>query len=139
MYCCIITKQPVSVSSSLTDWTPPHLQNSIQKTLKRHWKDINFWWLFHVFLGFWDQKPKNTSKSHQKLMSFRIQFWTRRGYFSIKWPTYSEIFNKHGVFLILFEEKFLTTCLIRTSTFINFWWKIPSTRLIEPPRLFILG
>ena len=35
--------------------------------------------------------------------------------------SYSEISNKHGVFLILFEEKFPTTCLIRTSTFINFW------------------
>ena len=29
--------------------------------------------------------------------------------------------NKHGVFLILFEKIFPTICLIRTSTFINFW------------------
>ena len=34
---------------------------------------------------------------------------------------YSEVSNKHGVFLILFEKKFPTTCLIRTSTFIHFW------------------
>ena len=53
---------------------PPHLQNVFQKTLKRHQKDINFWWLFLVFLGFWAQKPKNTTKSHQKLMSFRCLF-----------------------------------------------------------------
>ena len=33
---------------------------------------------------------------------------------------YSELSNKHGVFLILFEKIFPTTCLIRTSTFINF-------------------
>ena len=33
---------------------------------------------------------------------------------------YSELSNKHGVFLILFERIFPTTCLIRTSTFINF-------------------
>ena len=33
-------------------------------------------------------------------------------------PTYSEVSNKHGVFLILFEKKFPTTCLIRISTFI---------------------
>ena len=59
----------------------------------------------------------------------------------LKWifDDYSEVFNKHGVFLILFEKNFPTTCLIRTSTFIHFWWKIPSTRLLEPPRLFILG
>ena len=25
------------------------------------------------------------------------------------------------------------------SMFINFWWKIPTPRLLEPPRLFILG
>ena len=31
------------------------------------------------------------------------------------------------------------TCLIRTSPFIHFWWKISSPRLLEPPRLFILG
>ena len=34
---------------------------------------------------------------------------------------YSEVSNKHGVFLILFEKKFPTTCLIRVSTFIHFW------------------
>ena len=32
----------------------------------------------------------------------------------------SEVSNKHGVFLILFEKIFPTTCLIRASTFINF-------------------
>ena len=39
------------------DKYPPHLLNSIQKTLKRHWNDISFWWLFLVFLGFWAQIP----------------------------------------------------------------------------------
>ena len=45
---------------------------------KRHRKDINFRWLFLVFLGFWTkkpkittQKPKNARKSHRKLMSFQ--------------------------------------------------------------------
>ena len=49
---------------------------------KRRQKDINFWWLFHVFLGFWAQKPKNARKSHWKLMPFWclfnvfwIEFW----------------------------------------------------------------
>ena len=51
---------------------------------------------------------------------------------------YSEVSIKHGVFLILFEKIFPTTCLIRTSTFINFWEILPPTRLLEPPRLFIL-
>ena len=55
------------------------------------------------------------------------------------WKNYSEVSNKYGVFLILFEKNFQTTCLIRTSMFIHFWWKIPSPRLLEPPRLFILG
>ena len=52
---------------------------------------------------------------------------------------YSEVSNKHGVFLILFEKIFPTTGLIRTSTFINFWGILPPPRLLEPPRLFILG
>ena len=43
----------------------PDLQNSIQKTLKRHRKDINFRWLFLVFLGFWFQNPKNTRKTKE--------------------------------------------------------------------------
>ena len=47
--------------------------------------------------------------------------------------------NKHGVFLILFEKNIPTTCLIRTSPFIHIWRKISSPRLLEPPRLFILG
>ena len=42
-----------------------------------------------------------------------------------QWPgmkdcKYSEVSNKHGVFLILFENIFPTTCLIRVSTLINF-------------------
>ena len=41
---------------------------------KRHWKDINLWQLFLVFLGFWAEKPKNTWKSHRKLMSFWCLF-----------------------------------------------------------------
>ena len=48
---------------------------------KRRQKDINFRWLFLVFLGFWvvflgfwAQKPKNTRKSPRKLMSFRFLF-----------------------------------------------------------------
>ena len=41
-------------------------------------------------------------------------------------------------FLFFLRKNFPTTCLIRT-TFIHFWWKIPSTRLLEPARLFILG
>ena len=48
--------------------------SSSKFNLKRHQKDINFRWLFHVFLGFWAQKPKNTRKSHRKLMSFRRLF-----------------------------------------------------------------
>ena len=67
--------------------------------------------------------------------------------------TYAEVSNKHGVFLILFEKNFPTTCLIRTSTFINFWeichqycflcnkyFKNPTYfALLEPPRLFDFG
>ena len=52
-----------------------------QKTVKRHRKDINTRWLFLVFLSFWvvffaswAQKPKNTRKSHRKLMSFPCVF-----------------------------------------------------------------
>ena len=55
------------------------------------------------------------------------------------WFDYSELSNKHGVFLILFEKIFPATSLIRTSTFINFWGILPPPRLLEPPRLFILG
>ena len=43
---------------------------------------------------------------------------------------YSEVSIKHGVFLILFEKIFPTTCLIRASTFINFWG------ILQPSRLF---
>ena len=60
-------------------------------------------------------------------------------YMKVGWLRYSEVSNKLGVFLILFEKIFPTTCLIRTSTFINFWGILPPTRLLEPPRLFILG
>ena len=38
-----------------------------EKTPKRHQLSM----AFHVFLGFWAQKPKNTRKSHWKLMSFQ--------------------------------------------------------------------
>ena len=50
---------------------------------------------------------------------------------------YSEISNKHGAHLILFEKFFLPACLIRTYTFIYFSGKLPPTWLLEPPRLFI--
>ena len=66
---------------------------------------------------------------------------------------YSEVSNKHGVFLILFENIFPTTCLIRVSTLINFWEtchkycflcnkyekKSQLHALLEPPRLFDFG
>ena len=41
--------------------------------------------------------------------------------------------------LILFEEIFPLTCLIRAYTFIYFRGKFPPTRLLEPPPLLILG
>ena len=56
---------------------------------KRHRKDINFQWLFLVFLcswvvflGFWAQKRKNIRKSHRKLMSFQIEFLRQGCYYS---------------------------------------------------------
>ena len=42
---------------------------------------------------------------------------------------YSEVSNKRGVFLILFEKKFPTTCLIHGGLY----------ALLEPPRLIISG
>ena len=51
----------------------------------------------------------------------------------------SELSNKHGSNLILFEKFFPPTCLIRTYKFIYFRGKFPAKRLLEPPRLLILG
>ena len=87
----------------------PDLQNSIQKTLKRHRKDINFRWLFLVFLGFWAQKPKNTRKSHWKLMSFQCLFglnFEDKGYISKQncWAiTFPKKTNERICFSILTE------------------------------------
>ena len=43
---------------------------------------------------------------------------------------YSELSNKHAANLILFENIFPPTCLIRTYTFIYFLGKFPPTRLL---------
>ena len=46
------------------------------KFVKRRRKDINFRWLFLVFLGFWAEKPKNTTQSFRCLFGvFWIEFW----------------------------------------------------------------
>ena len=50
---------------------------------------------------------------------------------------YSELSNKHGAHLILFEKKILPASLIRTYIFIYFCGKLPPTWLLEPPYLFI--
>ena len=50
---------------------------------------------------------------------------------------YSELSNKHGAHLILFEKFFLPAILIRTYTFIYFCRNLPPTWLLEPPYLFI--
>ena len=52
---------------------------------------------------------------------------------------YSELSNKHAANLILFENFFPPTCLIRTYTFIYFRGKFPPTRILEPLRLLIFG
>ena len=72
---CCFAKKPVQTSSAKQTKKLRALAPSSSKfNLKRHQKDINFRWLFHVFLGFWAQKPKNTRKSHWKLMSFPCLF-----------------------------------------------------------------
>ena len=60
-----------------------NIPSSSKSNPKRRRKDINFWWLFLVLLGFWPKRhqllmtfscvfrylTKNTRKRHQKLMS----------------------------------------------------------------------
>ena len=82
---------------------------------KRRWKDINFRWIFLVFLGFWPKRhqflmtfpcvfrflTKNARKSHRKLMSF--------------WRLLDWILKMRGLYVLLsMNSGKVTTVFLRT-------------------------
>ena len=76
------------------------------------------------------------SKTKQRNFSFFLRLEKKK---TQKPSRYSELFNKHAANLILFENIFPPTCLIRTYTFIYFQGKFLPTRLLEYLCLLILA
>ena len=116
---CCFAKKPVQTSSAKQTKKLRALAPSSSKfNLKRHQKDINFRWLFHVFLYFWAQKPKNIRKCHWNLMSFQclcdvfwIEFWRWGGY----------IYGCSTNFTYSHNTK-VQIVAVQTTQWCTFWW-----------------
>ena len=84
----------------------------------------------------WEEfRIKTNHKGRLRIAAF--QSYNSKDYGWVGLSYYSELSNKHGAHLILFEKFFLPAILIRTYTFIYFCRNLPPTWLLEPPYLFI--
>ena len=92
-------------------------------------------WHFLAVVGMIQQNFSNQGeKKVRSIFNFLAIFF--------EYSACSELSNKHAANLILFVKFFPPTWLIRTFNnfmLIYFRGKFPPTRLLEPPRLFILG
>ena len=102
----LILKWTNTVDIKEINCTVPHSSSKFnpkdsEKTSKR-WLFLVFLDFWVVFLGFWAQKPKNTIKSHRKLMSF--------------WRLFRLNFEDEGALGHVFLRKISSNCLLCDAT-----------------------